>query len=158
MSSVLAVTQPYGVGLGQQLPLNFANPAAGANYTRTHDGYALRRYLTLVFTLTTDANPANRYVTVEVQGKDGLAYVVDAAAVTVSANSTQRFVCSIFRGVAEWATNTDVLLPLAPVLQSPGDTFTIVVANVQAGDTLTKIRGSEERFPLNADVLPNLAS
>ena len=156
MSAVLAVTQPYGAGLGQQLPFRLDNPAAGANATRTFDGYGLRRLLSLVFTLTTDGNAANRYVTVEYQGKDGNAFAVAAAGVTVSASSTQRFAGSAFRGEAEWATNTDVLFPLIPVLVFPGDTLTIVVANIQVGDQLSLIRGVEERFPLNADVLPTL--
>ena len=156
MSAVLAVTQPYGAGLGQQLPFTLADPAVATNATRTFDGYGLRRLLSLVFTLATDGNAANRYVTVEYQGKDGNAFAVAAAGVTVSASSTQRFAGSAFRGEAEWATNTDVLFPLLPVLGFPGDVLTIVVANIQAGDQLSKIRGVEERFPLNADVLPTL--
>ena len=156
MSAVLAVTQPYGAGLGIQEPFVGATPAAAANFTYACDGYGLRRFLSLVFTLTTDGNAANRYVTVEYQGKDGNAFAVGAAGVTVSASSTQRFAGSAFRGEAEWAANTDVLFPLIPLLLFPGDVLKIVVASIQAGDTLTLIRGVTERFPLDVNNLPTL--
>ncbi len=158
MGDVLGLSQPYGVGLGQQFPFKGIDPAAGANFSLSPDGRFLRRFLSLIFTLTTDNNAANRYVTVEIQGKDGNAVTVNAAAVTVSASSTQRFVFAAHRGVAEWATNTDILAPIEPSLIFPGDTLAIVVASKQAGDTLTLIRGVEERFPLDADQLPVLSS
>ena len=156
MSAVLAVTQPFGVGLGQQLPFRIADPAVATVATRSFDGVGLRRLLSLVFTLATDSNVASRYVTVEYQGKDGKAFSVAAAGVTVSASSTQRFAGSAWRGEGEWATGTDVLVSLLPVLVFPGDVLTIVVANIQAGDQLSLIRGVEERFPLDANVLPVL--
>ena len=156
MSAVLAVTQPFGVGLGQQLPFRIADPAVATVATRSFDGVGLRRLLSLVFTLATDSNVASRYVTVEYQGKDGNAFAVGAAGVTVSASSTQRFAGSAFRGEAEWAANTDVLFPLIPLLLFPGDVLKIVVASIQAGDTLTLIRGVTERFPLDVNNLPTL--
>ena len=156
MSAVLAVTQPFGVGLGQQLPFRIADPAAGANATRSFDGIGLRRILSLVFTLATSSTVAARYVTVEYQGKDGKAFAVGAAGVTVGASSTQRYAGSAFRGDSEWATGTDVLFPLSPVLVFPGDVLTIVVANIDTTDQLSLIRGVEERFPLDANVLPTL--
>lgn len=156
MSGVLAVTQPFGVGLGIQEPFRIAAPGADTNAIYQADGYGLRRLLSLVFTLTTDSNAANRYVTVEYQGKDGLAFVVNAAAVTVAASSTQRFAGSYGRGEAEWAANTDVLFPVTPVILSPGDVLKIVVTNIQAGDTLTAIRGVMERFPLDIANLPTM--
>ena len=127
MGGVLAVTTPFGAGLGIQEPFRIPAPGANTNATYQADGYGLRRLLSLVFTLTTDGTVANRYVTVEFQGKDGLAFVVNAAAVTVSASSTQRFAGSYLRGEAEWAANTDVLLPLTPVILSPGDVLAVVV-------------------------------
>ena len=156
MSGVLAVTQPYGAGLGIQEPFRIASPGANTNATYQADGYGLRKLLSLVFTLTTDSNVANRYVTVEYQGKDGNAFAVSAAGVTYPASATQRYAGSAFRGEAEWAPNTDVLFPLLPVLLYPGDVLKIVVANIQAGDTLTAIRGVMERFPLDAQQLPTL--
>jgi len=154
VSAVPGLTQPYGVGYGQQLPFIGVNPAAGANFTRSFDGYGIRRLLALVFTLTTDGNAANRYVTVEYQGKDANAFTVNAATVVVTASSTQRYAGDIWKGDSEWNTGTDVLFGLANIMLMPGDTLNIIVANIQVGDTLTKIRGVEERYPLNPDILP----
>lgn len=150
----LALTQPVGVGLGSQEPFSGITPAANTNFSLSIDGRGLRRVQTLVFTLTTDGNAANRYVTVEYRGGDGNAYAVNAAGVVVTASSTQRFAGDISRGVAEWASGTDVLFPLAAVFMFPGDSLNVIVAGKQAGDTLTVIRGVLERFPLDAAQLP----
>lgn len=154
MSGVLAVTQPYGVGLGIQEPFRGADPGAGVNFTYPIDGYGLRRLLAIVFTLTTSGTSANRYVTVEGRGGDNLAFNADGAGVVVTATSTQRFVGSFTRGRGEWAANTDVLFSLTPIMLYPGNTLNIIVAAIQSGDTLTNIRGVFERFPLTTRDLP----
>lgn len=151
---VLALTQPFGVARGVQEPFAIANPAAGSGAAFVCDGRGLRRLLSLVFTLTTDANAANRYVTVEFQGNDANAYCVNAAGVTVAASTTQRFAGTISRGQGEWASGSDILYPLESLFLYPGDTLRVVVAAIQAGDTLTKIRGVMERFPLDSESLP----
>ncbi len=152
--AVPALTLPYGTARGEQEPFAIANPGAAQAATFTVDGRGLRRLNTIVFTLTTDANVANRYVTVEYRGGDGLAYCVNAAAVVVLAGSTQRFAGSIGRGVSEWATGTDVLFPLDDVFLYASDVLRVGVSGVQAGDTLTAIRGVLERFPVDRYDLP----
>jgi hypothetical protein len=152
--AVPALTRPFGGGWGSQEPFTIANPGAATNATFTCDGRGRRRLITLVFTLTTDANAANRYVTVEYRGIASAAYAVNAASVLVTASSTQRFAGSIDRGVAEWNTGTDVLFPLEDVFIHPSDTVVIAVSGMQAGDTLTGIRGVMERFPMDAFDLP----
>lgn len=143
--------------MGFQWISRATNPAAGSGISTNLDPRWRHLYTDLVFTLTTDANAANRYVTVEAEDIDGNPFWINGAAVTVSANSTQRFVGQSIRGVAEWNTNTDVFFPLSPVLLDGGTNFKINVANIQAGDTLTKIKVTSMRFPTDDRSLPPVA-
>lgn len=153
---VPALTLPYGSARGVQEPLSVPDPAAATVARYVVDGRGLRRLNTLVFTLTTDGTAGNRYVTVEYEDSSGRPYCVNAAAVVVLKSTTQRFAGSISRGEAEWAAGTDVLFPLDSVFLYPSDVLTIEVANVQAGDQLSGIRGTLERFPLDWNDLPTV--
>lgn len=152
MTGWFGLTQPYGYGRGYQHPLTAKNPAAGSNFTVALPAQYRWRHVSCVFTLTTDANAANRYVAVEYLAGNGNAEVADAAAVVVTANSTQRYAGSCSRTVAEWAANTDVLFPLSPVFMDGGGTLQIRVGNIQAGDTLTLIQFVFDRFSTAPDV------
>ena len=153
---VLALTEGYGVGLGSQLPFTLPDGGAGLSITQTQDGLGLRRLLSLVFTLTTSATVAARVVTVEYQGKDGNAFMVAGTATTVPASQTQRFSASVtgFQGGTQGATTLFFSLPTFFLF--PGDVLTIAVGAIQAADTVTKIRGVFELFPLSTDRLPPL--
>lgn len=152
MTGWFGLTQPFGYGKGYQHPLTATSPAAGSSFSVNLSAQYRWRYVSCVFTLTADGNAANRYVTLEYQGGDGKAILVDAAAVVVTASSTQRFCGSISRTVAEWAANTDVLFPMTPAFLDGGGVLTINVTNIQAGDTLTLIRFIFDRFSTAPDV------
>jgi hypothetical protein len=154
--AVPGITRPFGKARGVQEPFAIANPAAAADGVFTVDGRGLRRLVSIVFTLTTSADVADRYVTVEYEGGDGLPFAVNAAGVLVTALSTQRFAGSISRGNSEWNTGTDVLFPLEDVFLYPSNVLRINVAAVQATDALSGIRGVLERFPLDWYDLPTL--
>jgi len=127
-------------------------PVAGASYTYTVGPWDRMRLVFATFTLTTDANAANRYVTVEYPGPDGVSVLADAATVLVTANTTaQRFVASLRRGPAEWNTGTDVFFPLAGIWLEAGRTIVINIANVQAGDLLSKVRLTFDSTPVRDD-------
>lgn len=129
-----------------------AAPAAGASYTYTVTPWDRMRLVFCTFTLATDVNAANRYVTIEYPGADGVSVLTDAATVVVTANTTaQRFVGTIFRGTAEWNTNTDVFFPLSGIWLEVGRTVVINVANIQAGDQLSKIRLTFDSTPVRDD-------
>lgn len=154
MGGVLAVTQPYSVGLGIQEPFNGATPAAGANFTYTVDGYGVRRFLSLVFTVTLANAGSNRYVSVEYRGKDALPFSVNAPARVQTINTADRYAGSIAYHVSDFATGSDVFFPLDPVMLYPGDTLSIIIASINASDAITGVRGVVERFPLDAANLP----
>jgi hypothetical protein len=150
----LALTQPFGLGAGVQEPFLPPAPGANTNLTVTIDGQGMRRLSSLVFTLTTDANAANRYATVEYVTPAGRTYAVAAVTAVQAASLTNRYVGSLGYGVSSFNTGTDGFFPLPPVFLYPGDSLKILVASKQAGDTLTLIAGMMERFPLDGVGLP----
>lgn len=148
--------QPYGIGLTEQQTIVVANPAAGANASlklgASLVGNALWwRLVGVTFKLTTDANAANRYTTVEYQGGDGVAFMADGASVLVTANTTaQRFLGSLSHGTSEWNTSTDVFFPLSGLWLELGTTVVLNVASVQVGDQLSAIRLTFDRVTSRA--------
>lgn len=154
MARVSALGQPFGEGASYESLIVGAAPGANTNFALPVDGRWVWRPVSCVFTLTTDANVAARYVTVEARDGDGAPFTVDGAGVTVAASSTQRYAGSVSRTVAEWATGTDVLFPLTPVFLYAGWTYSIIVTNKQAGDALSALRFIFDRFPTGAGELP----
>lgn len=154
--SVHGLGQPYGFGLSFQRTDRPAKPAAGAIFTRTLDSRYRHRLVEIVFTLATSAVAGNRYVTVEYEGGDGNPVWINAAAVTVSANSTQRFVGSVDRTTSEWNTNTDVLFPLSRMFLDGGGALEINVASIDVADQLSLIYITFDLFPTDEERNPGL--
>lgn len=148
--------QPYGIGPTEQQVVTVANPAAGANASVKLGGQLVGnalwwRLVGVTFKLTTDANAANRYTTVEYQGGDGVAFMADSATVLVTANTTaQRFNGKLGQGVAEWNTGTDVLFNLSGLWLELGTTVVLNVASIQVGDQLSAIRLTFDRVTSQA--------
>lgn len=153
-SAVPALTQPYGTARGIQEPFAIANPGANTNASFSVDGRGLRRLVALVFTLTTDGNAANRIVTVEYVGGDGLPFSVSGNPTAVTANKTQRFAAGLNLDVGGTLSLSDLFVPLAGLFLYPSNIIQVNVANKQVTDTLTNIRGVLERFPLDWYDLP----
>jgi hypothetical protein len=153
-----ALGQASGYGRSFQSVVRGVNPAAGASFSLTLDSRWVWRCVSAVFTLTTDANVANRYVTMEATQDDGASYAVSAPAVVFTAGGTARYVGSISQGVGEWNTGTDAFFHLAPVWMFGGSILTITVGSIQVGDTLTKIRFVFDRVPSDAENVPGFES
>lgn len=152
--SGFALVQGYGVGVFPQEKLDGVQPAAGAGFTHKLAGTYVSRLLAVVFKLTTDATAGNRYVAVEYQGDNGLAFAVSAAGVTVAPSTTaQRFAGSILRGNGEWATGTDILFPLAPVFLHGGESVKITLTNEGVADQLSAIELVFDRFTTDPALL-----
>lgn len=134
-----------------------ASPAAGAEFTQeVNDGYWWR-LLTLFVSLDTDANAADRTLRLEFRDEAANIYHVNGNPVTYPANSVEAFAFSVWHPRGEWEVEPDTnLVPLAPLLLPPSHDFHINVANIQAGDTLTLIRYTVEKFypPDSSDYLP----
>lgn len=146
MAQGSTLSQPYGYDGAQQQVVIGTAPGAGLNFTYPQDGRYIERIISCVFTLTTSATVANRYVTLEYADGGGNSFAVDAAAAVVTAGSTQRFAGSMSRGTSSVAASTDVIFGLTPVFLYTGWTLKILVASIAAGDTLTKIAFLTDRF------------
>lgn len=129
-------------------------PAAGANFTQAvNDGYWWR-LLSIAVRLGTDGNAANRTLRVEFRGADAVPFMVCGNPVTYPAGTTaEDFFLSVWQPEGAWEVGGANLGTLAPVLLQPGQDFRVTVVNVQAGDTLTRIRYVVERFwpPVSSD-------
>lgn len=148
MAKGFALGQPYSDGESFQQVIDLANPGANTNGQFKPDARWTYRLISCVFTLTTDANAGNRYVTLEHWDGRGLAYAVDASAITFPANTTgQRFCGSVGRGFGANVAAGDVLFSVTPAFLIPGYTLNIIVGGKQAGDALTAIRFLFDTFP-----------
>jgi hypothetical protein len=131
-----------------------ANPAAGASFAFALDGRYWWRLQAATFTLSTDSNAANRFVSVQVNLVGGGVIVLGAAAVVVTASTTnQRFDGTVGRGDSEWNTGTDILFPLADFPFLGGRTLSINIGSVQAGDQLSLISLAWWRLPTNESIV-----
>lgn len=123
-----------------------ANPGAATTFSRTIDGNFFERVLAISVRLTPDANAANRQLFVEYRDHEDVRLALFGAAVTVPASDTTDFYFSARRGESEWEVSSTVLVPLDPWLLYPTQDWRIAVDNMQAGDTLTRIRFCVEQF------------
>lgn len=129
-------------------PWRVANPAAGATASLVLAGDYEWVVLSAVWEFTSDANAANRFLSLQALADDGNPLLVAGAAIVVTANTTaQRFAGSVDRGVAEWAANTDILFPIPRLRLGQGMTLKINVTNIQATDQLRNIKFLFERYP-----------
>lgn len=142
------LTEPFQEGLAFQDTLLPADPAAGANLSIVVGGENWIRVLSAIATISTDANAANRFVSLDYISARGTTYVRNAAGLVVTANTTnQVFVWSEQRTDAQWATNTPVLVPVSSIFLPPGDTIRITLDSIQVGDTIKSASFVIERFP-----------
>lgn len=123
-----------------------ASPAAGANFTRTVDGFFYERVVAVSFRLTPDAQAADRGVAIEYRDADDVRLALNGPAVTVPASDTTDFYFSAHVGSDKWEVQSTVIAQLDPWLLLPTFDWRIVVANIQTGDTLTRIRFLVEQF------------
>lgn len=140
--------EPFGYGLGYPDWLNITAPAAGLTFTHTIGGSHYERILAARATFTSDANAANRLVTLDFVNARGTTFVQNGASTVITANTTgQVFEWDIGRTVAEWNANTPIWSPLARFLMPPAFTVVFNVSNIQVGDQLTGLSMWVEKFP-----------
>lgn len=121
-------------------------PAAATDFAATIDGAFLQRLVSVYATLTTDANVADRYVSLEYRDAAGNPYCVSGAPVAVTASSTQPFAFSAFQVESAWPVGGTVLSPLSAILLPPTHSWRIVLTGEQAADALSGIRYVRERY------------
>lgn len=138
---------PFAYGRGFLEVETPANPAAGANFSKTVDGRYVSRLVAVTFTLVTDANVANRVVSVDIQDGNGKLLNSRGPAVQILAGTTQQFSADVNRGGDDWISGGNVFFGLNSYYLEPGRLVAITVASKQVGDQLSAIVLSWERFP-----------
>jgi len=138
--------EPFTHGRGYPEAVALPDPSAGDPLLYTVTGAYWERLLALTLTLTTDANPGNRAVVLELLDQDGrvIAAVPPAA---VQAASLARVYSYLATAAAPSGPVGDTLLaPLPRVFLLPLWQAQVRVANVQAGDQLSAAVIYRERF------------
>lgn len=139
--------QPFGYGVGYQDFVPLTTPAAGTNLAFTVESRNWIRVLGARANITTDANAANRFVSLDYINARGVTYMRNAAGLVVTANTTnQKFEWIGQRTDAQWAANTPVLLPVYPVFLPPGTVVQITLDAIQATDQISLASLTVERF------------
>jgi hypothetical protein len=145
--TTLGLLLPFTYGKGNPEYVNVATPAAGATASYTVDGKFAVRVLAARLSITTDANAANRLVTLDYIDERNNTRLRNGAGLVVTANtSAQTFEFDAHRGVAEWAANTPVFSPLAPFFLYPGFSVKFNVTNIQVGDAISALSLWLEQF------------
>ena len=148
MLATYGLVEPFGYGKAFPDWLDVTTPAAGAQASVTVEGRWALRVLAARCTLTTDANAANRLVTIDYLNNNGVVRARSGAGVVITAStSAQAFEFSAHRTVAEWAANTPIFAPLQPWILPPGFVVRFTVTNIQATDALTALSLWVEKFP-----------
>lgn len=139
---------PYGIGLPLFVP--GAQPAAGANFSLALSSAFIQVLHTVRFSLVTDANVANRIVTVDYVTGDSVVAVSNGAGLLVTASTTVTFMGKAHMGVSDWTSTgsdlTPVYFPVEPLMLPGPWLIQINVANKQAGDQLSAIRLIFDQF------------
>jgi hypothetical protein len=149
------ILEPFSVGLGYADWIDVATPAAGATASVTVEGGWFMRVLAARLAITTDANVANRLVTLDFINGRGVTYVQNGASLLVTASTTaQVFEWDIHRSVSEWNTGTPVWAPLQSVVMPPGFTVKFNVASVQATDQISGLHLWVEKFQTGPRGIP----
>lgn len=139
--------QPFAHGAGFQDFISLTTPAAGANLSVTVGGDRIVRVLGARCNITTDANVANRFVSLDYINARAQTMMRNAAGLVVTASTTnQKFEWTAQRTDAQWAANTPVLAPVFPLFLYPGSIVQITLDNIQAGDQISLASLVVERF------------
>lgn len=131
--------------------IDVAQPAAGANKSVGVPGEYGMRVLAARATLSTDANVANRLLSLDFVTANGVSRVRNCPGVVWTANtSSQTFVWNHAWHVSEWATATPVLIPVLDLLLPPTWLVQFTVDNIQVGDQLSALSLVVEKVPTGA--------
>lgn len=142
------LVDPFGVGLAYPDWIDVTSPAAGSTVSVSVDGNWSLRVISARATITTDANAANRLVTLDYINGRAVTYAQNGFAGVITANTTaQAIEWQRNRGTGEWATNTPIFACLLDTILPPGFSVKFNVGAIQAGDQLSGIHLAVEKFP-----------
>lgn len=137
-------TRPGG---GQIVTISGTNPAAGAEVSMSVPSGQIYRILAINFSLTTDANAANRRVHVQFQSET-TGMTIDCYGDTDQAASVSRtYSCAAFGATPATTDDNDIIIPIPQDIYLPaGGDIKTATTNKQAGDDYGIPRVLVERF------------
>jgi hypothetical protein len=120
--------------------LDVVSPAAGANAATVVPGQFGMRVLAALATLTTDANAANRLVSIDVINANASTRLRNPVAATIPASqSNVKLLWNNAYHAAASITNGPQIAPILDLLVPPAWTIQITVDNKQVGDQLASL-------------------
>jgi hypothetical protein len=124
-----------------------ADPAAGVNITVSIPNQRFAVVRSVLVTLATDANAANRFLSVDYLLGTRLTALRNAATLLVTANTSATvFQFDNQHAVSEWNTGTMVFVPLLPLPLPNGWTVQVTVDSIQVGDQLSSCKVVVDRY------------
>ena len=139
--------EAFSFGAGFQDQLFPANPGAGNNLTVVVGSNNWVRVLAAVATITTDANAANRVVSLDFITPRGITYLRNSnPTATIASQTNISFQWSEQLTQSEGGTNTPFKIPVSSIFLPPATTIGITLDNKQVGDTIAAVTITIERF------------
>lgn len=132
--------EPLTLERGYLDPFVPPTPAAGSSlsYNVAQFQAPYTRLLSATVTIATDANAANRVVSLQYVNGRTLVAARFTPSLVLTANTSQTvFRWAASQAVAEWATGTPIIVPLQPIMLETGWSIGVSISGIQAGDTIT---------------------
>lgn len=121
-------------------------PAANTDFVQVNEGRYYTRLISVFVRLVAAAPVASREVVVSFEDAGGNRLAVSGINTTVTANNTADYSFCVFHPEAVATVDSTALVPLASLMLRPTDQFKIHLVNGQAGDQLSRVRFTWERF------------
>lgn len=134
------IHSPFEIGNFDFAWLSQANPIAGAQLNISVPDNARSELVALSFTLTCDANVADRFVRIVVIS-GGLSITIGCAEFALTANEVRRIIVNScgHSSVADGGEGVIVAIPTYPLLLE-GDQFSTSILNLQATDQISAVK------------------
>jgi hypothetical protein len=144
---VVGLANPFSVGRELTEIVKVAQPAAGAGFTYTAKGKYWDRIASASLKLVTDANAANRRVTVSFQDQDSRSFGQYAAPFVQTAAHTVQysFAPHVLQAGADDAAT--IAFPIPSIFLQSGWKVVVSIAGVQVTDQVSLVSLLLERFP-----------
>lgn len=135
-----------GEGIGTVIELDIANPAAGANFSFAVPSFHTIRPLGLTFILTTDANAANRVISIAMTNGAADTVLTKTASSLQTASLVHNYSLSIATQPPSLPTSLIQEISMPEIKLNEGWTIDTTTDSIQAGDQYSAIKLAFEEW------------
>lgn len=143
---LLGFTRLFGHGRAFTEVLSVSKPVASAGFTYTSNGNYWELLDSLSFQIVTDANVANRQVTLTIKDGGGVALATIPAASVQAASLTYQYTFAHEFSTFNTVVGLAVTAPLPWIFLQPTYTAVVSIGAVQVTDQVSNIRIQSQRF------------